>query len=98
MRPKWTLGPWQAQRESNSIIGIRKEISGFDLAHVLQPEGRGDQKANARLIAAAPEMADFINRVAYEPIGPLDSSAGNILEMLTQEARALLTRINKEEP
>ena len=52
--------------------------------------------ANARLIAAAPEMLALIHRVAFEPVGASDASHATVLEMLTQEARALLARIEGE--
>ena len=45
-----------------------------------------------------PEMADFINRVAYEAVDPVVGGARDILDALTQDARALLPRINKETP
>ena len=55
-KSKYTPGPWEAVRHSNSIVGIRRVGSTDDIAHVLQPAGREEQKANAALFEAAPEM------------------------------------------
>jgi hypothetical protein len=57
---KYTPGPWESVRHSNSLIGIRQKGSGDDLCQVVQPAGRREQKANAHLIAAAPELLEAL--------------------------------------
>ncbi len=43
------------------------------------------------------ELLALVRRVAFDPIGPADARAGIILDTLTNEARALLARIEGKE-
>ena len=47
--------------------------------------------------AAAPEMAKFIKRVGYEPIGHAETTCQELLTQITNDARTLLTRIEGAE-
>ena len=96
-KTKWTPGPWLSIRQSNSIIAIQNESKAgewiYNHAHILQPRGYDEQKANARLIVAAPEMADLIYR--------LDRAVGNgngrvALDTIANEAGLLLAKIKGE--
>ena len=90
-KPKWTPGPWiSAFSQDGNFLTICPDKEHYLARH----RSREERRANSILAAAAPEMAEFINRVAYGPIGEMTASADEILWTLTQEARALLARIN----
>lgn len=55
MKGTFTPGPWTIARNGVLTIGAP---GGGNVAHVLTPMA-GDREANARLIAAAPELAAF---------------------------------------
>ena len=62
MQTKWTAGPWRVEG--------RKVIAGLGfsgvVAEVHEPD-TAEGAANARLIAAAPDMVALLERVAAEP-------------------------------
>lgn len=62
---KWTQGPWAvfAEEADKPYIRIRGTLLGrrFKVANVCAPEWDIDEsRANARLIAAAPELAEAL--------------------------------------
>lgn len=59
-KPKFTPGPWNAERHGNSIVGIQAQAAQDDIAQVVQPGGREEQTVNAALIAQAPAMFDLL--------------------------------------
>ncbi|MCK9361902.1 hypothetical protein M0Q28_06830 [Patescibacteria group bacterium] len=98
---KFTPGPWE-------IVGATHVWSPSEKANIAScsalrtisyvgyaPPDIGDideTAANARLIAAAPEMAELLARYLKTADSPLGMS---VLADLDSEARSLLARINK---
>lgn len=103
MTDKHTPEPWKVEK---NLLGIREDRSEFFTYSVIKILNNAAEtpitiaecisEANARLIALAPEYKAFINRVANEPIGTPESSAREILNILTVEATILLSRINSK--
>jgi len=87
-----TPGPWTLSKRRDGATFIMAKTGWIAEMRMLDLP----QEANARLIAAAPEMWKLIHRVAFEPVGASDASHATVLEMLTGEARALLARIEGE--
>lgn len=82
---KFTPGPWTIYEDLNHDWRIR-EPQGHRIATAWLHNG--EQGANARLIAAAPEMYALLRAFAE------DDEAGS----LWTAARALLAKIDKETP
>lgn len=88
---KWTPGKWEPKLVGNyasSVIGVIKQ----DFAGVYEVRSDGCKTicefathSDARLIAAAPEMAELLQKM-------LDR-AGQLDPFTEQEARALLSRL-----
>ena len=58
-KPKFTEGPWHVFENQPTVVGTQeKNVCKCELDWNLQADER---KANAALIAAAPEMYDFIH-------------------------------------
>jgi hypothetical protein len=58
----WTPGPWTVRTLENFGFNVVHYVGG-DKFSLIRVAKAGDE-ANARLIAAAPEMADFVQRSA----------------------------------
>jgi hypothetical protein len=95
-----TPGPWTARQYDHAIDGPRWYIHAMvggganpSLAnlYVIADIGRHDAEANARLIALAPEMAEFVRSI----LDPLDLStdAEDLIARYEEQARALLARL-----
>ncbi len=96
-KPKWTPGPWVAH---TFLV-----MAGQDrITHVggnLPPPRSHESEANARLIAAAPELAAFVEKVRAT-IAPACTEHGDdylneggghdAIEALVVEAEALLLK------
>lgn len=84
----WTPGPWQTEYDVlEGDWGWRIKTPGADHSDV-------DRKADARLIAAAPEMAELLTTIAEGMTHP-DSDA-EWVSRTKGEARALVSRIRGE--
>lgn len=60
---KHTLGPWFSQYDDNGFYEIGSEAVAFRMAFTY---GEGDtDEANARLIAAAPELLEALERMLH---------------------------------
>jgi hypothetical protein len=84
----YTPGPWHTKREGLSTIYVEANIGGGWVQEVAAcgPTETADQKeANARLIAAAPELLEALERIAvlYEKDTDADNyeQAANAYEM-----------------
>jgi hypothetical protein len=92
MAPQWTPGPWEqrtlmvmANKGRDCIVhcgGMLKPI----------PQRVYEMEANARLIAAAPEMAEVLGCLIDDLVGALETYSTGPVENI-KRARALLARI-----
>ena len=100
---KWTPGPWELgdwwspPNGGVSVLSGNAHIADVYAGHhhrddVTKPIGR----ANARLIAAAPEMAEALERLTTR-IHDCHSDVPRSIQIMSDEARALLARINGDE-
>src|SRR5215813_7422945 len=92
MASKHTPGPWAVYRHDGSnrldIMAADGDGEGGWIAHDISSPGT-EREANARLIAAAPEMLEALREVTKQ----LAWYAGHKPE-LTERARALLARVD----
>jgi len=97
---KWTAGPWSVT-DRGDLLRIREEASDAVIA-TTDDGGHPDetifdheqQLANARLIAAAPEMAEALQQgvVAILATNPMDRTEAE--QVFLDRAQALLAKIN----
>jgi hypothetical protein len=80
----WTPRPWNAVKSSAGDWWVEGPSWVFSSNN----DAGLESEADARLIAAAPEMAELLERCVEEGLTPPESHA----------ARALLRRIRGEEP
>lgn len=104
-RTRWTPGPWEVHSHGSKSAYIA-DITGRDskrssrfirtVAVVLRYAGQSEGEANARLIAAAPEMAELLERIAtgVVEVRDTDNPANNF--HACSAARALLAKIKGE--
>ena len=61
-QPKWTPGPWRYDRTNGSPTTGEHMIAGAKPGYLAEVRdcGSGDVRANAHLIAAAPELAEAV--------------------------------------
>lgn len=81
---KFTPGPWvHAPYEVRGYLILKDNLP---LAHVKMSSYMliGEDKANARLIAAAPEMLEALNRIATRGRGILKKIAVEAIQKATQ--------------
>lgn len=74
---KWTQGPWRA--EASDYEGCLQIISADRKRPITEIWGDGDDdEANARLIAAAPELVEALEMMlrAWEEVGGSDRLIG----------------------
>lgn len=101
----WTPGPWQVDNAHHrpQITQSNNGWSGYNIAHIYAfagpelPDRSSRTDANARLIAAAPEMAEALqmlhdNIAEYARINNL----GGLDNQDMRNARAILARIKGE--
>jgi hypothetical protein len=77
LRP--TPGPWDARTTTfygTSIVAVTA-ITGEHIASVGRPDS-GDQRANARLLAAAPQLLEACERVLERDTGLSDTSCDEL--------------------
>lgn len=98
-KPKFTPGQWMLTTESNKVgYQIRANINGCfnQLAHVYLVDGVGEKRAdqsraNAQLIAAAPEMYEALAKLEQLDFGHvgLQASMSVLKEAITLSRLAL---------
>jgi len=110
MRAQHTPGPWKIQSPSHPDINQREDKliyakSGDEFLHIAEVyqyqndnnhEANGTAPANARLIAAAPEMLDLFRELLNEVeeyANIAKPPVSNRLNGKTNKARALISRI-----
>ncbi len=81
-KTKWTPGPWSASEWATEYT-VSSDPCHYSVCHL---EGCNNDAANARLIAAAPEMAALLEDLAAHP---------NNVAWRGDEIRALLAKIKK---
>ena len=100
-KPRHTPGPWHVSELDHATIGPRRIVR---IADVDVPQAQavarvyhrtGETDANARLIAAAPEILTLLERILRDME---DSHGGNDRDMFMLKIRALLARIDGREP
>lgn len=102
----WTAGPWHVEQALDEVDQrVRKVIAvpvpgsacGKHVAHIATWGGdtNPEANANARLIAAAPEMAAILSRLAEMDNAKTHTtqSARAALQACYRDARALLARV-----
>ena len=91
-QPKWTPGPWRYDRTNGSPTTGEHMIAGAKPGYLAEVRdcGSGDVRANAHLIAAAPDMAEALDGL----LGLLD--AGSLYEPQAYAARAALAKARGE--
>ena len=74
--PKWTLGPWQVYEPPDKGAFLILDAHNRNVAGTNATESRTIERANAHLIAAAPDLyaalADLVSEI--ETDGGLDTS------------------------
>lgn len=95
---KHTPGPWRYVRTNGSQTTGERLISGARPGYLAEIRdcGSGDVVANARLIAAAPDMLAALRAVLKE-CGPLDSDpdAPGTLNAIGRIARAAIAKAER---
>lgn len=95
-----TPGPWVVGRYSHACLndgqkfnGAVKDRSGLWIAsvHPRSPELIAEGEANARLIAAAPELLLMLDRVLHEYL-LVDPTGGPICQVTLAHARAAIAK------
>lgn len=81
-----TPGPWAARRRDHVGDNIFASDSGKRIANTYGPTEDAEFAANARLIAAAPEMLDFLHGVATNQHGLVD-------HVVARQAASLVSKI-----
>ena len=83
-KPKWTPGPWKAD-DTRVICSLDDCVDAW-VATVCTP-------ADASLIAEAPNLVAALEKIAYEPFGHPEASCREVLQAITDCARAALAKV-----
>ena len=95
-QPKWTPGPWRYDRTNGSPTTGEHMIAGAKPGYLAEVRdcGSGDVRANTHLIAAAPDMAEALEK-ALNFITNTESEMGETLPC-GDAARAALAKARGE--
>ena len=72
METKHTPGPWKQYRDSRGNVRIQGNVAGGPVAFIEEMNNTGgtpQDHANARLIAAAPELLEELSKLANKVFG-----------------------------
>jgi hypothetical protein len=83
-----TPGPWEVGQYGNSFI-VTAKANSYDVA-VVRNIGNEDNEANARLIAAAPELLAALQR--YMEVCPADEDTTAAFQEAANNARAAIAK------
>jgi hypothetical protein len=98
---KWTQGPWWAETDHHQTVydANKRRIADCSGAANMDPEGRAANTANARLIAAAPDLYAALERLRAEVIGhPAVVLWPESMRDALTDAVAALARARGEQP
>ncbi len=107
--PKFTPGPWyvKPREEIKSMYGssytrttiLDSQDGGYSPRHVIAQiaRGNGKEEANARLIAAAPEMYEFLNSLTSFGGEILLATLGEEGTKIYKEAVSIIAKVIGEE-
>jgi len=94
MTTKYTPGPWAWDTDPNGDRWIIGDKSTWVPRIAKIPRySEMPNEANARLIAAAPELVEALRNILTEFVGPYEEGYSSV-----SDARALLARIEGEQP
>lgn len=95
---KHTPGPWRTKREGFSTIYVEAPIGGGWVQEIAAcgptNDGSAQQEANARLIAAAPEMLEALRNICDEQ----DAQQGYASLAAYDQARAIIAKATGDTP
>ncbi len=95
-KSKHTPGPWGCCDTSYHAHDYRlTKPNGFPLPLNVVANDHSEQRANARLIAAAPDMYEVLDLVAHEEL-PFSANPIEVITRWRERARAILARIEGE--
>ena len=92
----WGLGPvGQSNGFEADVISVIQPgpVLPWDIAAVWNDVGDGDPAANARLIAAAPELAALVDKVGHLNLDA-DEIGEGMLRQLVDEAHRLIRKMD----
>jgi hypothetical protein len=96
----WTPGPWKVEREGDVVkLTAPPREPGWgrvEIADLSFGDTGAQRGANSALLALAPELADVLRRIAFEPFGHAEASDREVLDAITALARATLARLHEE--
>ena len=86
MKPKNTKGPWVIAKDNQTIKSDETYICR--IRYPFSPIDENDEiAANARLIAAAPEMLEALEAIAALTDGTLSTHVNQIAKQIIEKAR-----------
>jgi hypothetical protein len=94
-----TPGPWKWSKAHNGLTYIY-DAKGRVIARVFRPAGmsQGEQQANARLIAAAPELLNSLILMVRTHDEPAETLLQETKEMLwLEQARSVIAKATGQE-
>ncbi|MNK69791.1 hypothetical protein D3C87_891880 [compost metagenome] len=103
MTTKFTPGPWFTQRSGFSTVYVEARIEGGMLQEVAAcgptEAGQDQQEANARLIAAAPELLEALEImiVGACAVGVPHAGERKVLQDAVDHARAVINKASGEQ-
>jgi hypothetical protein len=102
MNTKHTPAPWRLFKATDAkphLIFLRKEIGSIEIDHFgwIDPDKKisAEMLANARLIAAAPELLDILQKLADADFG--SKGWTDYLEVIARQARLTIAKATGEQ-
>ena len=107
-KPTFTKGPWHCGQGNGEgsifadnggrVTFSKKGTALHPICHIQNSFEENEDRANARLIASAPEMHALLVRLAHDDLGE-DDFGGMVsvqTDMLIMDARELLAKVEGE--